>query len=184
MFFGVRPACFNSLFIGIGSAIRSTSDGLILCIKSFQFPFHRDRLCNRSRFLRRAPTAERFQFPFHRDRLCNNRIVCWWFLRSGSSFQFPFHRDRLCNSACYRVDHHPLVKFQFPFHRDRLCNARMDFAAFVRSKLCFNSLFIGIGSAIRLSGELVLVQAKKFQFPFHRDRLCNLSWGPLRKSHN
>ena len=38
---------------------------------------------------------------------------------------------------------------------------------------CFNSLFIGIGSAILLV-RVNLVHGEGFQFPFHRDRLCNI----------
>ncbi len=37
---------FNSLFIGIGSAIDGFCGDLVDCEGMFQFPFHRDRLCN------------------------------------------------------------------------------------------------------------------------------------------
>ena len=38
---------------------------------------------------------------------------------------------------------------------------------------CFNSLFIGIGSAMVKYVSSNSREAIRFQFPFHRDRLCN-----------
>ena len=39
----------------------------------------------------------------------------------------------------------------------------------------FNSLFIGIGSAIFLFRTVLVLVYVLFQFPFHRDRLCNIN---------
>ena len=62
------------------------------------------------------------------------------------AFQFPFHRDRLCNAGRGWVQCCSSA-FQFPFHRDRLCNA-LSAPRTIRPQQCFNSLFIGIGSAM------------------------------------
>ena len=39
--------------------------------------------------------AEHFQFPFHRDWLCDR--VCPICRAAEQDFQFPFHRDWLCD---------------------------------------------------------------------------------------
>ena len=65
--------------------------------------------------------AKYFQFPLHRDKLCNTTI-----LPSSSEradFQFPLHRDKLCNSGCATCLRLTTI-FQFPLHRDKLCNLR------------------------------------------------------------
>ena len=90
---------FNSLFIGIGSAICPEQMIQRAVRSEFQFPFHRDRLCNlRNRYADQILDLL-FQFPFHRDRLCNweyeSPVAC----KLNLQFQFPFHRDRLCNQS-------------------------------------------------------------------------------------
>ena len=49
----------------------------------------------------------------------------------------------------------------------------------IEETTCFNSLFIGIGFAILKKFEQYFAMVE-FQFPFHRDRLCNLEF---RNSH-
>ena len=64
---------FNSLFIGIGSAIRKYPNRDVERHRMFQFPFHRDRLCNEAEGITIGEIQAGFQFPFHRDRLCNTQ---------------------------------------------------------------------------------------------------------------
>ncbi|AEB69639.1 hypothetical protein MCON_3395 [Methanothrix soehngenii GP6] len=47
-----------------------------------------------------------------------------------------------------------MAVFQFPFHRDRLCNVAADRISDHLRIMSFNSLFIGIGSAIELKKDL------------------------------
>ncbi|AEB69643.1 hypothetical protein MCON_3405 [Methanothrix soehngenii GP6] len=107
-----KQISFNSLFIGIGSAIK-------------------------------------------------RRIRLAW---EVSGFQFPFHRDRLCNATSKRIGHWEPQAFQFPFHRDRLCNSMPSRIA--SSLVCFNSLFIGIGSAINEAIVLSKTFVKSFNSLF------------------
>ncbi|AEB69642.1 hypothetical protein MCON_3398 [Methanothrix soehngenii GP6] len=71
-----------------------------------------------------------------------------------------------------------LMEFQFPFHRDRLCNLNRGQEPIFTSEIGFNSLFIGIGSAIKSTAWFDR-HPVWFQFPFHRDRLCNTHTGGL-----
>ena len=137
---------FNSLFIGIGSAISETSDSICMAL-SFQFPFHRDRLCNLLDLLLRRLHRFEFQFPFHRDRLCNPLLRYGAWPKTWYCFNSLFIG---IGSAIYGL----------------FCGPRC--------RICFNSLFIGIGSAIGRGIDPGHVLECLFQFPFHRDRLCNL----------
>ena len=113
--------CFNSLFIGIGSAMTGCTGIEPVRQTVFQFPFHRDRLCNVGSIpVMLSWESLLFQFPFHRDRLCNCGLVSLVVV-VYRMFQFPFHRDRLCNIHLY-PNTFSNSRFQFPFHRDRLCN--------------------------------------------------------------
>ncbi len=117
----------------------------------FQFPSHRDVLCDWLRAMRFYATAPIFQFPSHRDVLCD------FFLKSNasalsSSLSVPFSsgcalRPKLVMTFWINVCH-----FQFPSHRDVLCDRSP-----AGSKGCL------------LPG---------FQFPSHRDVLCDLYDGP------
>ncbi|AEB69641.1 hypothetical protein MCON_3397 [Methanothrix soehngenii GP6] len=87
---------FNSLFIGIGSAIET----VCVCVSEplfvFQFPFHRDRLCNPR--LRDLTTSQELSFNslfigIGSAIFCHSTSPC----KPVPMFQFPFHRDRLCN---------------------------------------------------------------------------------------
>ena len=141
---------FNSLFIGIGSAMKDLFEGLLPRF-SFQFPFHRDRLCN----------AAQTGFTSSNSWTCFNSL----FIGIGSAI-----------SKIMNYHYMNYIMFQFPFHRDRLCNFRSWPGGLPSHSSCFNSLFIGIGSAIGGITSRSQAGSVPFQFPFHRDRLCNLVW--------
>ncbi|AEB69640.1 conserved domain protein [Methanothrix soehngenii GP6] len=63
-------SCFNSLFIGIGSAIRGLVKGMVEPGNSFNSLFIGIGSAMKDLFEGLLPRFS-FQFPFHRDRLCN-----------------------------------------------------------------------------------------------------------------
>ena len=118
-----------------------------------------------------------FQFPFHRDWLCDRTTRSTASLIT--SFQFPFHRDWLCDSRERDLLPPEGLGFQFPFHRDWLCDALGLSLGLVRNTT-FSSLFIGIGFVTVAALQLGDPAAVCFQFPFHRDWLCDRICGRLR----
>ncbi len=156
---------FNSLFIGIGSAIGSYGmDALTKMV--FQFPFHRDRLCNHIINPELVLCPPGFQFPFHRDRLCNALAAPRTMAKKMAVFQFPFHRDRLCNVAADRIsDHLRIMSFNSLFIGIGSAISCISMRA-VRRSSCFNSLFIGIGSAIYSLGTSHTLRTLQVSIPF------------------
>jgi len=119
------------------------------------------------------PGAFAFQFPFHRDRLCNLQEYEDAYFLAKSLFQFPFHRDRLCNILQHRLAaDRTLPRFNSLFIGIGFAIITFDGASNLQDLSGFNSLFIGIGFAILWRGH-VHQRGRAFQFPFHRDRLCN-----------
>ena len=109
---------FSSLFIGIGFVtyqVPTWSTGVQL---TFQFPFHRDWLCDWCSLL--EPRSR---------------------LRSFSSL---FIGIGFVTLDCLAVDA-LLEAFQFPFHRDWLCDQPLQEQIAGAWRGPFSSLFIGIG---------------------------------------
>ncbi len=69
---------FSSLFIGISFAIRQKKRVMVWRLVNFQFPFHRDQLCDSRLIKFMKELAKVFQFPFHRDQLCDSNWKLWY----------------------------------------------------------------------------------------------------------
>ncbi len=69
-----------------------------LSASCFQFPSHRDVLCDRTNIMGALGTASSFQFPSHRDVLCDFCLL-FYKNRLHKNFQFPSHRDVLCDDT-------------------------------------------------------------------------------------
>ncbi len=118
-----------------------------------------------------------------------------WFLSCKDNFQFPSHRDVLCDFGHLPEDGRNAMLFQFPSHRDVLCDRCPEDRSPRRSQLsvpfssgcalrqriemikdaealAFSSLLIGMCFA---TGQASSANAQEvhFQFPSHRDVLCD-----------
>ncbi len=91
-----RSESFSSLLIGMCFATKSTRNLGRRWYENFQFPSHRDVLCDSNLSPNSSSAHEDFQFPSHRDVLCDSIKAC---REAGDypGFQFPSHRDVLCD---------------------------------------------------------------------------------------
>ena len=162
---------FSSLFIGMGFAIKLDYLDLLPC-ERLSVPFSSGWALRYQITTSRATWLLIFQFPFHRDGLCDST---WLKRRAGGlHFQFPFHRDGLCDQWQKMFGTNGLgLAFSSLF-------IGMGFAIIISRAMkaanafSFSSLFIGMGFAISLLRAITFQIGFIFQFPFHRDGLCDL----------
>ncbi len=94
---------FSSLLIGMCFATGFALCLLKLATQGFQFPSHRDVLCDDLRYANLEGADLHFQFPSHRDVLCDSESLAFS-AASHLHFQFPSHRDVLCDRIThYRI---------------------------------------------------------------------------------
>ena len=162
---------FSSLFIGIHSATESKHGCVLRCVLFFQFPFHRDSLCNVCSH-EEAEGLQVFQFPFHRDSLCNlsspGTIIS--IISAFSSLFIGIHSATYRNRK-YRNQWKHLLSV--PFSSGFTLQRRLAYC--LKRNMGILSVPFSSGFTLQPSAHQATADAVKvFQFPFHRDSLCNV----------
>ncbi len=162
---------FSSLFIGISFAIKALPAITSSPVIDFQFPFHRDQLCDVI-ISKLIYLMDILSVPFSSGSALRSGADVALAANAINIFQFPFHRDQLCDQQFRKYPWFFKEHFQFPFHRDQLCDLCLPHSDVRPAKL---SVPFSSGSALRFtSGAIAANAVVSFQFPFHRDQLCDL----------
>ncbi len=120
----------------------------------------------------RVSTCNSFQFPSHRDVLCDPD-ACMGMREVEKTFSSLL--IGMCFATIRAEQLHWLDAglFQFPSHRDVLCDLKSVELAELKLK-SFSSLLIGMCFATPRDGPPKRIP-DDFQFPSHRDVLCDTS---------
>ena len=139
---------------------------------TFQFPFHRDRLCNLQNH--ELPLHELYyvSIPFSSGQALQFPQLAWRLTKPFFLFQFPFHRDRLCNRRDNQSIPGRKCSVSIPFSSGQaLQSQRLEHSS---KSASWVSIPFSSGQALQFSKTSRETSLRTlFQFPFHRDRLCN-----------
>ncbi len=142
----------------------------------FQFPSHRDVLCDHLAYVGHLSSQDPLSVPFSSG--CALRPMRMPSIRlSKRKLSVPFSSGCALRRGSISTSSraHP-SGFQFPSHRDVLCDIGKTHVA---ARLVLLSVPFSSGCALRLSAGACRQGPwpLHFQFPSHRDVLCDMSCG-------